>query len=231
MTPGRCANIVALATLALLSSCAPQPPEHEKPAGPPAEFPQAYYEQAMARGEPVFRIDPKQSVVVIEVRRGGSLARLGHDHVIAAHNLAGFVAPDAARADLYVALDDLSVDELRLRQAAGFETQPSESDIAGTRTNMLDKVLETQRFPHALIRVNGGAGKLAVVVTLHGVTRELEVPGAIRIDRRSMDATGRLTLNQTDFGITPYSIMGGAIQVQDRLELRFEIRAMRELPG
>jgi hypothetical protein len=151
--------------------------------------------------------------------------------VIAAHNLAGFVAPDAARADLYVALDDLSVDELRLRQAAGFETQPSESDIAGTRTNMLDKVLETQRFPHALIRVNGGAGKLAVVVTLHGVTRELEVPGAIRIDRRSMDATGRLTLNQTDFGITPYSIMGGAIQVQDRLELRFEIRAMREPPG
>jgi len=30
-----------------------------------------------------------------------------------------------------------------------------------------------------------------------------------------------------EFGIAPFSILGGAIQVQDRVELRFRIRAKR----
>jgi len=34
-----------------------------------------------------------------------------------------------------------------------------------------------------------------------------------------------MSLNQTDFGITPLSVLGGAIQVQDKLDLRFHIVA------
>jgi len=34
-------------------------------------------------------------------------------------------------------------------------------------------------------------------------------------------------LNQTDFAITPYSLLGGAIAVKDALELRFRISARR----
>src|SRR5882672_6908812 len=93
----------------ILAACAPQirpiPDEARREA--PAEFPQKYYEEAVAQGEPVFRIDAERSLVVIEVRRGGSLARLGHDHVVAARNITGYIAPEAGRADLYVALDDL----------------------------------------------------------------------------------------------------------------------------
>src|SRR5689334_23988304 len=164
---------VVLAAVALLPGCAPQPPETEKraPLQAPAEFPQSFYDQAAARGEPVYRVDPRQSVVTIVVRRGGSLARLGHDHVVAAHNVAGYVAPQTGRADLYVALDGLAVDEPDLRKEAGFDTQPSESDIAGTRANMLGKVLETQKFPYALIGIRISRGQLAVSITLHGTTR------------------------------------------------------------
>jgi hypothetical protein len=42
--------------------------------------------------------------------------------------------------------------------------------------------------------------------------------------------TGRVTLKQTDFEITPLSILGGGLQVQDRVEIRFAIRASRVLP-
>jgi hypothetical protein len=166
---------------------------------------------------------------VIEVRRAGSLARLGHDHVVAARNVAGYVAPEAGRADLYVTLDDLVVDEPTLRKEAGFDTQPSESDIAGTRANMLEKVLESGKFPHALIRVDraGARDRLAISITLHGVTRTLEVPVQIDMEDRQASVTGRLEFNQTEFGITPFSILGGAIQVQDRLNLQFTIRAQR----
>jgi hypothetical protein len=221
--------LAALAMTALLAACAPQPtaPERQIPGAAPSEFPQSFYDQAAARGEPVYRVDPRQSVVTIVVRRGGSLARLGHDHVVAAHNVAGYVAPQTGRADLYVALDGLAVDEPDLRKEAGFDTQPTESDIAGTRANMLDKVLETQKFPYALINIGLSRGQLAVTITLHGTTRTLQVPATLAVSDARVGATGRLAINQTDFGITPFSILGGAVAVQDRLELSFDVRADR----
>src|SRR5258705_364416 len=62
-------------------------------------------------------------------------------------------APGGGGAALSLPLAELSVDEPALRAEAGLDTQPGEADIAATRTNMLDKVLEVQRFPFALIGV------------------------------------------------------------------------------
>src|SRR2546430_3511452 len=80
---------------------------------------------------------------------------MGIDHVVASYDRGGLDAPVKGRADLYVALGRLAVDEAALRTEAGFDTQPAESDIEGTRANMLGKVLEAQKFPFALIRVSG----------------------------------------------------------------------------
>ncbi len=225
----------ALAALAavLLSACAPQVRERAAAERQvPAEFPAAYYEQLAAQGKAVYRVDPKRSLVAIEVRRSGSLARLGHDHVVASHDVSGYLAPDEGRADLYVPLERLAVDEPALRAEAGFNTQPSETDIAGTRGNMLEKVLEVENFPFALIRVSGaaaGAGKstLKIAITLHGTTRVLQVPAQIETSVGEIGVSGRLEFDQTDFGITPYSLLGGAIGVQNRMDLRFRIRARR----
>ena len=42
-----------------------------------------------------------------------------------------------------------------------------------------------------------------------------------------MSVSGQLSFDQTEFGITPYSVLGGAIAVQNRVELRFHIVAVR----
>src|SRR5437763_8154402 len=156
----RALRAVLTATLlsALLGGCAPLL-RGPAPAAPPADFPDGYYREALAQGKPVFRVDPAESLVVIEVRRSGSLARLGHDHVVASREVVGYVAPDEGRADLYVALARMQVDEAALRAEAGFDTQPTESDIEGTRANMLAKVLEADKFPFALISVAGANAK------------------------------------------------------------------------
>lgn len=220
----------------LLGACAPlERGPAPAPAAPPAEFPEGYYLEAAARGRAVFRVDSPESLVVIEVRRGGSLARLGHDHVVASREVGGYVAPDEGRADLYVQLERLEVDEAALRAEAGFDTQPAQSDIDGTRANMLGKVLEADKFPFALIRVSGvDAGRrdvtLSVAITLHGIARTLQAPARIDADADRIDVTGRLSFDQTDFGITPYSVLGGAIAVRNGVDLRFRIRA-RRLPG
>lgn len=219
--------------LALITGCSQPGIEPAQPPGPtarPADFPATFYADAAARGQSVLQIDSSHSLVSITVRRAGSLARLGHDHVIASHELQGYVAPRLGRADLYVALDRLSVDEPALRAKAALDTQPSAADIEATRANMLNKLLQTSVHPFALIQAHAspeadGDVLLALELTLHGVTRSLSVPARIRRTPSEFHISGSLSIDQSSFGITPLSILGGAIQVRDRLELNFEVRA------
>ena len=160
--------------------------------------------------------------------------RLGHDHVVASHDLRGYVAPDEGRADLYVRLDALVVDEPDLRARAAFDTQPSEAAIAGTRENMLAQ-LNAEEHPYALIHAqmtDGDANgpQVSVSITVNGITREARTPMQIENADARLDVSGRMSLAQSDFGIAPLSILGGALQVQDRVELRFVIRANRLSP-
>ena len=212
---------------ALLAGCVPAPPL--APASAPApENAASWYRQAEAAGSKVLVIDPAQSLITVTVRRGGPLARLGHDHVVASRGVTGFAAPAEGRADFSFRLDQMTVDEPALRVEAALETQPSDDAIAGTRKNMLTRVLEADRFPVVALHVQqvkeaGTAFRMSV--TLHGVTRNVLVPAAIESGADGVTAAGTLTLAQSDFGITPMSIMGGAMTVLDPMELRFRIVA------
>jgi polyisoprenoid-binding protein YceI len=222
--------LALFALIGLMAGCATSPPQVTPPSTTqqPAAFPESYYRQAQSQGKMVLRIDTQQSLVSIEVRRAGTLARLGHDHVIASHDLAGYVLADEGRADLYLPLAKLTVDEPALRAAAGFDTQPTQEAIEGTRHNMLAKVLEADRYPYALIhvtRADPASSSLQVSIMLHGVTRTFEVPAQIETKRDRVTVNGRLVLKQTDFGIVPFSVLGGAIQVQDSMDLHFHIIA------
>jgi hypothetical protein len=211
--------------LLLLAGCVSPPP----PTRPvtPVDTGAAWYQKHAQAGRKVFKIDAAQSLITITVRRGGALARLGHDHVIASRTLDGFVAPDAGRADFHFRLDQMSVDEPALRTAAGLDTQPSAEAIEGTRTNMLTRVLEADSFPVVMLHAErlGNADSVRLTVTLHGVTRSVDVPAKIALERGTLTASGELRLLQTDFGITPMSVMGGAMTVQDPMELQFRIVA------
>jgi len=222
--------IATIAFSCLIAACAVQIPrspviDDQRPDG----FPADYYQQLAQRGGEVLRIDPTQSLIVIEVRRAGSLANLGHDHVVASHGVQGYVAPKEGRADLYIRLDQLVVDEPELRAEAAFDTQPSESAIAGTRENMLRK-FNAEAHPYAVVSVarvvvDAAGTQLDVSLAMNGVTRALRIPAKIEQTADQIAVTGRVTLAQTDFGITPFSILGGALQVQDQVDVRVAIRA------
>ena len=219
-----------LATLALLlGACALPAPAPGNAGGRdmPAGFPVDYYADVLRRGGRVLRVSPAESLLVIEVRRAGALARLGHDHVVASRDVQGYVAESEARADLYLPLDRMTVDEAELRAQSGFDTTPSAGDIEGTRRNMLG-ALEASRHPHAVVRVKSWSGGQAQLeLTLNGVTREMTVPATIESGEGTLAISARLSLRQTDFGITPFSILGGAIQVQDAVDLRLRLYARR----
>lgn len=124
-------------------------------------------------------------------------------------------------------LQHLTVDEPGLRAEARLDTQSAPDAIEGTRRNMLDKVLDAERFPFALIRATRSAnpGTLHVALTLHGATRDFAVPVQTEAVPAGIAVSGRLTFRQTDFGMTPYAVLGGALRVEDGLALRFRVVA------
>lgn len=214
----------------LLSSCTPHLSGTTviEPAKVPADFPDSEYRRAATNGANILLIDTKHSLVTIIVHRGGMLARLGHDHVVASHDVNGWVDMDSGRADLYVPLEKLSVDEASLRAEAKLTTQPSAGAIEGTRNNMLEKVLESVRYPFALIHINRMAidsSHMAVTITLHGSSRLFEIPVNLTRTAENFTFNGQLSFKQTDFGLTPFSILGGALQVEDQLDFQFNIIA------
>jgi len=221
---------------ALLASCTPLPPTAPLPAVPvaaPAMPAPAWQRQ----GVQLLHIVPDESLLTITVRRGGALARLGHDHVVASHTLQGVVAPAPGRAQFRFRLDEMRVDEESLRQAAGLTTTPSADAIAGTRHNMLVRVLEAERYPWVSIeaRRTGDKQVFDADITLHGVTRTVQLPVRVEqaADGRRLQASGSLLLKQSDFGIVPFAILGGAMAVQDQMELAFRITARQDVsaPG
>ena len=66
---------------------------------------------------------------------------------------------------------------------------------------------------------------MRVTLSVHGVERTVQAPVELEMRAGSLVANGRIALKQTDFGITPLSVLGGAIQVQDEVRVRFVIRA------
>jgi len=229
--------MVVVVTALLATACAPRR-DVAAPATP-GDLPVGYYRDAIARGEPVFRIDGAASLVTVYVYRDGPLARLGHDHVVASRDVQGFAAsptdPKRARADLRMPVATLIVDAADLRADAGFESEPSADDIAGTRENML-KSLDADAFPAiefvATLAAPLPDPRLSIELRLHGVARAFDVPVALSIDADRLEASGSFEIRQSEFGIEPFSVFGGALKVADRVNVAFRLRAVRvsEIP-
>jgi len=233
-------GIVAAILLAASPGCGAQPAVLDVPDGAPPGFPADRYSSAQA-GETIFEVDPARSLVQVYVYRGGALARLGHDHVVASRDVAGFLRrvrlEDGTirfEGDMYTSLAAMSVDEAPLRAEAGFTTEPSEKDRAGTRSNML-KSLEAATFPFARVSISTApvaAEKLTdsipaeVTLVLHGVTKTFSVTVQVQTEQEALLATGSFELAQTDYDIKPFSVMGGALAVKDVLNIGFELHAL-----
>ena len=228
----RCAMVAALS---LVASCRSTP----EPASP-ANASQSHSQNSAPTtraGTQTLQVDPARTVVTVVVRRAGPLAKLGHDHVITSADEAGLVwlgsTPADSSFELTLPVERFDVDLPEARAAAGPEfAAPVPNDArAGTRQNMLrTAVLDGEQFPAITLRSMAAYGVwpqpiVRVAVTLKGVEREHEIPVVVERDPNGVIARGELRLNQSDFGITPFSVAGGAIQVADTLELRFAIAA------
>ena len=173
----------------------------------------------------------------ILVYRGGALARLGHNHVLSSQQVGGRIDfdPTLARSQLELILPvaSLVVDDADARQTEGEDFSATVPDDArqGTRANLMRaEVLDGDHFPQITLRSTGITGTptapvLTLQIALKGNSRELSVPVQVAYRSSGLTATGEFSFRQTDFGMTPFSIGLGALQVRDEVIVRFRIEA------
>jgi polyisoprenoid-binding protein YceI len=166
-------------------------------------------------------LDLASSKITVHVEKSGMFAAFAHNHVISAPLASGHLDIEKRTIELTFHTADMKV----------LDPDASASDRATVESNMKgNEVLDAARFPEikfvsTSIEPPAGEGSapshytVRGNLTLHGVTHQVDMSVSLAAGHY----TGKVTLKQTDFGITPIKIGGGAIRVKDPVEIVFEI--------
>jgi polyisoprenoid-binding protein YceI len=171
-------------------------------------------------------IDPAASKITVKVDKTGLFSAFAHDHTIAAPLAAGHLDVQKRSVELKFRAQEMKVLDPGIKDS-------ERADIDHTMKSY--KVLDAGRFPEIVFvstsvetpavgakASEADAAKRYLVhgrLTLHGVTRPVELP----VSFSDGHYTGKVTLKQTEFGITPVKIAGGTVKVKDAIEIVFEI--------
>jgi YceI-like domain len=163
--------------------------------------------------------------------------------------------PGASAFSLTIPAADFVVDDAQARSEEGpdFPGEIPEDAKTGTLHNMLSaSVLDADEFPSITINsvavASGAAGargasgepgattdmaapgtamlSATVAISVAGHESKLEVPFTLQTDASRLSATGSMELRQSTVGLTPYSLMLGALQVQDVMRIKFKFVAV-----
>ena len=161
-------------------------------------------------------IDRASSKITIHVEKSGLFSAFAHNHIISAPLASGHLDAGQRTVEL----------NFHSREMRVLDPDVSDSDRAEIeRTMKSDKVLDVDRFPEisfASTSIESSAADRYLVhgkLTLHGVTGQIDLPVSFVNGRY----TGKVTLKQTGYGITPIKIAGGSVKVKDPIEIVFEI--------
>ena len=220
---------ISLSATALLLAACHAPPS--RAPGAAAAAPPAI------AGVELYQVDSEHSHITLRVYREGPLAAFGHNHIIDVRGLEGSIRwhADPARASVMLRFPvaALSVDDVALRAAAGadFAAEVADSARSGTRANMLGaRLLDAEHYPEVTLlseRISGSgtAPLVALRAYVAGHDAQIDVPVRLERDPRGLRASGDLELRQTALGLTPFSLMLGALRVADAIGVHFDIVA------
>ena len=170
-------------------------------------------------------LDLAASKITIHVQKQGLFAAFAHNHIISAPLASGHLDAEKRTINITFRAQDMKV----------LDPDASDSERSTIESTMKSaQVLDPARFPEitfASTSVESPAAEAAGTpsatahylvrgnLTLHGVTRPVD----ISVTLSAAHYTGKVELKQTDFGITPVKIAGGAVRVKDVIEIDFEI--------
>jgi polyisoprenoid-binding protein YceI len=171
--------------------------------------------------EGTHELGPGDGRLLLRTGRSGLGRRAGHDLTIEASRWRASVT---VRDPLEESSGEVVVEVggLEVREGTGGVKPLSDQDRRDIGDN-LRKVLETRRYPEIVFTATAvapDAGEIEGDLTIMGRTKPVRVRAEIDGDV----VRGGVTVQQTRWGIKPFSAFFGALRLADDVEVEFELR-------
>lgn len=179
-----------------------------------------------------FLIDRAVSRFTVQAFATGLLSAFGHNPTIAIRDYEGEVgfvpgSYDEAFVRMNVKTSTLEVlDEMK------------RDDRQKLESTMYFEVLDVVHYPNAVYESNRISvrrvsddllnANIAGELTLRGITQTYTLDARVLDLGTMLRASGEFSLRQSDHGIKPVSLAGGALRLKDELKFTFEIVAKRQ---
>ena len=162
-------------------------------------------------------LDVHKSTLKIRVFKAGAFSAFGHDHEIEAPIEQGDIdSSDPASVHL-------RVNTHKMRVLDPDTPQDKRDEIQHTMQSAT--VLDVEHYPEITYQstsvISRGEGRWQVSgnLALHGKSQ----PVAFGVSLQSGHYRGSVSIKQSDFGIEPIKIAGGAVKVKDEVRIEFDI--------
>jgi polyisoprenoid-binding protein YceI len=208
---------VSLAVFCVLVILAPGSPVHLESAGIRESPPTVR-----------FRLDPGQSKFIAHGLRGGLLWFKGHEHLVAARKFSGEaqITPET----IVPASLQLTVEAGSLEETSAAFTEQQKQII---NKELREIVFEPEKYPEIVFRSTEVKGKSSANnqydvkikgnLTLHGVTRPIEIPAKITLTGDDLRAVGEFSIDRSDFNVKATSAVHGLVRVRKKVKFTFDI--------
>jgi polyisoprenoid-binding protein YceI len=172
-----------------------------------------------------YTLGPESGQLLIKTGRTGLGARAGHDltlEVTRWHAEVTVDSADTARSSVRVEADAGSFE---VRSGTGGVKPLTDADRAEIKKTIRGKILRTAQYPTITFRsaqVTGTPGSFTIDgdLTITGRTQPVTVHGRLTGDR----VQGTAAVEQTRWGIRPYTAFLGALKLSDEVAVEFSIR-------
>lgn len=188
---------------------------------------------AMTQATVTYTIDASRSKFMAHAGRSGLLWFRGHGHHLAASDFSGRVE---------LTPQTITPASLRLvvKAASLHETG---ADFTDQQKQIINKelreiVLHPDQYPEIVFqstsvtakpaKTGGYDVKLIGDLTLHGVTRRVEIPATVTINGDELRAVGKFSIDRDDFKVKATSAFHGLVRVDDTVKFEFDIIGRRQ---
>jgi polyisoprenoid-binding protein YceI len=179
-----------------------------------------------------FVVDAGASRFSVQAFATGFLSAMGHNPVIGIRTFSG---------EVNFSSESLQASGLKLAIQAGslgVQDDISDKDRREIEKLMNEQILEPAKYPEivfeaaqvAVTRLGDALYSLSANgnLSFHGASRSQPVTARVAVFGEMLRASGDFTLDQSDYGIKPISVAGGALKVKDELKFSFELVARKK---
>jgi polyisoprenoid-binding protein YceI len=179
-----------------------------------------------------YKLDPTLGKFTVQAFASGLLSALGHSPTFAVRDFSGSMQFDRDEIRSMILELTIRADSLELLDRV------RESDRREIIDRTRREVLATSSYPVIAYRsdevaeepIAPGRFRVRIVghLSLHGLTRPYRVDCELRIYGDGIRLFGECLLLPSEYGIRPVTALAGAIRLEDRLRISFDIAGLKE---